>query len=52
MDQPALAVVVPFYLVYFLFTVNRFSDQIRMQTEVFLDFRNIFNVPVLFCDAV
>ncbi|HNP79147.1 MAG TPA: SpoIIE family protein phosphatase, partial [Cyclobacteriaceae bacterium] len=34
-----------FYLVYFLFTVNRFSDQIRMQTEVFLDFpEHIFNV--------
>ena len=34
-----------FYLGYFLFTVNHFSDQLRLQSSAFLDFQtHIFNV--------
>lgn len=34
-----------FYLGYFFYTVNRFSDEIMLQTTAFLDFRShIFNI--------
>ena len=34
-----------FYLGYFFYTVNRFSDEINLQTNAFLDFRShIFNI--------
>ena len=34
-----------FYLGYFLFTVNHFSDEIRIQSTVFLDFQShVFNI--------
>ena len=34
-----------FYLGYFFYTVNRFSDEINLQTNAFLDFRShVFNI--------